>query len=131
MINSESRKYFQRAYAVSSTSVSFYALRRSNHLQPIRECSNLDKIDEIIEYVKTTSALKLAICKSARDLNNILLTWVPTIEPPGTVGAFLSKSPEEIYTSNSAPIMDAMFSFTSEVLSFHCTLMFNLPSLSM
>lgn len=117
MVNEESRKYFKRAYAASSTSVSFYALSRFNHTKPIRECSQLDKIDEIIEYVKTSSAEELAKCKSDRDLNNILLTWGPSVEPTGTVGAFVTKAtaPEEIYASQSAPIMDAMFSFVSEV----------------
>lgn len=121
MVNEESRKYFKRAYAASSTSVSFYALSRLNHTKPMSECSHLDKMDEIIEYVKTSSAGELAKCKADRDLNNILLTYGPSVEPTGTVGAFVTKATasEEIYASDRAPIMDAMFSFASEV---HCSI---------
>ena len=115
MVNEESRKYFNRAYAASSSSLTFYALRRTTHLQPIRECSQLDQIDEIIDYLKTTSVETLAKCYSNRNMNCILLNWAPTIEPSGTIGAFLNRSAEEIYKSDSAPVMDALFSFTSQV----------------
>lgn len=116
MLNEESRKYFNRAYMASGTALDFQGFRRSNHRQTIQKCFQLNKIDEIIDFLKSNSAEVLTSCSSKRVYNSILLTWVPTVEPADTNGSFLNASPAEIYTSDSAPVMDSLFTFTSQVI---------------
>lgn len=115
MLNEESRKYFNRAYIASSSALNFHSLRRFNHTKTVQKCSQLENIDEIIAHIKTASADILGACNSTRSMENILLTWVPTVEPAGAIRPFLDATPEQIYNSNNAPVMDALFSFTSQV----------------
>lgn len=41
--------------------------------------------------------------------------WVPTIEPTCAKDAFLTKTLDEIYSSDDAPRLDTLFSFTPYV----------------
>lgn len=116
ILNEESRKYFNRAYAASGSAFNFFALTRENHLERMQECSKAKDSNEMIEYMKTTDSEVLAKCYF--DINwgkTIKPKWVPTIEKPGTKGAFITQSPEEIYSSDKPPVVDALFSFASKV----------------
>lgn len=101
---------------MSSTAFNFYALTERSRLNVIKECSKLNDIEQIISYLKKTDTNTIAKChrhNGLLDIDNI--TWMPTIESAETPGAFLTKTPEEIYESGAAPMMDVMFSFTSKV----------------
>lgn len=114
MLNVNSRKYFQRAYASSGTAFSSFSLRRRNHMQLLQNCSHLNDVTKIIEYLKETDAMKILFdCYPAE--NGTRRVWAPTIEMPTAVDPFLTKTPNDIYDSNDAPVMDAMFSFSEEV----------------
>lgn len=58
-------------------------------------------MNRLIDYLKTASTTDLVKCTCP--------SWYPTIESPGTKGAFLTQNPEEIYSSDKPPIMDVMF----------------------
>lgn len=118
MLNIESRKYFQRAFASSSTVFCPYAIKRENHLQLLRNCSHFNDTNAIIEYLKMTQADRISNdCFPLEHFRRIAkpIIWVPTIEKPNTRGAFLTKTPMDIYNSDEAPVMDAMFSFMKDV----------------
>lgn len=116
MLNSGSRKYFNRVYASSGSAFSAYALRKANHLRLIQECFKIKEMSSLVDYLKTANASTLNQCYRLEFPGEMLPTWVPTIERVGTKGAFFEKTPDEIYSSSEAPIMDTMFSFTSQVL---------------
>lgn len=42
--------------------------------------------------------------------------WVLSIESPNVTGAFITKTPKEIYTSDEAPVIDIMFVTASQVI---------------
>lgn len=105
MINEESRKYFNRAYASSSSAFSAYALHRANHVQKVQECFHIEQMDKLLEHLKVANSSALVKCSS----------FGPTVENPRTAGAFLTRTPNEVYNSKRAPVMDAMFSFNSQV----------------
>lgn len=76
-------------------------------------------MEKLMEYLKTQNSSTLLNCTSIEnpgesDDN----TWVPVIENNTANGAFLTKTPEEIYNdpTEEAPAVDTMFSFTSLVL---------------
>lgn len=110
MLNEESRKYFNRAFLSSCTALSFYALSETSHLQRMKDFSKIDDEAKLVEYLKTKNSETLA-----NSFLGMVRLWVPTIENPNTVNAFITETPEEIYNSNKAPVMDAMFSFNSKV----------------
>lgn len=101
---------------MSSTALNYYALSVENHLKRMQECTKIKGKHELVEYLKKTHSNILAQCYKTDDLGEILIDmpWVPTVET-NSKGAFFTKKPEEIYKSNKAPVMDAMFSFTSQV----------------
>ncbi len=116
MLNEESRKYFNRAYLGSSSAFNFYAISRVGHLQQMKEFSKIDEEDKLIEYLKTADSCVLsAFYPPSATGKTLYVPWVPTIEDSNTVGAFITKTPEEIYHSDKAPIMDTMFSIASKV----------------
>lgn len=117
MLNEESRKYFNRALAMSSTAFNYYALFEPNHLKRMQDYTKVEDNAKLIEYLKNADSKTLANCYQTGNLELILLDspWVPTIESPSTKGAFITKTPEEIYNSDAAPVMDTMFSFNSQV----------------
>lgn len=113
MLNKVSRSYFSRAYCLSGTAFNtFYNLEVNDQLQHAKKCFRIHDTEKLIEYLKTSNLSSLIEC-------NILDTdfkgWLPTIEHSNAPAAFLTKTPDEIYNSNEAPALDAMFSVTSQV----------------
>ena len=119
MLNEESRKYFNRAFAISGSSLNYYPLYEPNHLERMQNFSNIQDKQKLVEYLKTADSATLANAHRTNDLGQFLLEtcWVPTIENPEIKGAFMTKTPEEIYKSDKAPVMDVMFSFASQVFN--------------
>lgn len=117
MLNAKSRDYFTRAFLSSSSAFNNYALRRRNHVKLIQKCTQLNDTNQMIEYLKRTEMAKiLYACYPLKSIFDVVrYPWVPTIEMQTTPGAFLTKTPNEIYNSNEAPAMDAMFDFMAEV----------------
>lgn len=117
MLNVESRKYYNRALLSSSSALNGYVIRRTNHVQLIQNCSQFNDMDKMIEFLKTADMVKILYdCYPLESIEGkVLYTWVPTIEMQNTSGAFITKTPNEIYNSLEAPVMDAMFSFVAEV----------------
>lgn len=119
MLNEESRKYFNRALVISNTAFSGTALFKPDHVEHIRTCSKLQKMDHLIEYIKTSNVSTLRECYSYEFITESPARWAPTIEIPNAVNAFMTETPDEILNSDKAPVMDAMFSFATQV---HITL---------
>ncbi|XP_055312058.1 esterase B1-like isoform X2 [Sitodiplosis mosellana] len=116
MLNEESRKYFNRAFALSSSSLNNYVLYEPNHLERMQKISNIQDKLQLVEYLKTADSTELAKILRTNDLEQVLLqkAWNPTIESPETKDAFITKTSEEIYKSDKAPVMDTMFSIVSQ-----------------
>lgn len=109
MLNPESRKYFTRAFCISGT-INFWKIRHENHIRELQECLQINKTDhELVDYLKTASFTTLAKCHD--------VLWVPSIESPNAIQPFMTQTPEEIHMAGKTPNMDAMFSFTSQVLT--------------
>lgn len=109
MLNQQSRKYFKRAF-LSSGSVSQLWFRKKNYLKEVQECLQINKMSgDLVEYLKTANVSELSNCN--------YIHWALTIESSNVPGAFISNTPDEIYKSDKAPIMDAMFSFGSQVFN--------------
>lgn len=120
MLNKESRKYFTRALPMSGVSLVYWALDEPNHFKRMQQFTNIDDRSELVDYLKTANAQNLAASMPTSNTEILLsFPWVPTIENSATRGAFLTQRPEDIYNSDEAPIMDAMFTFTSEVFNCH------------
>lgn len=110
MLNKESRKYFHRSFVASGTALNSYRFNDNSNVQLMQNCTKIDDMDKIIEYLKTANGSSIAMC-------NFLgrAIWSPTIECINAPKAFLTKTPEDIYMSEkSAPNVDAMFSFNSQ-----------------
>lgn len=118
MLNKESRSYFNRAFAASGTAITTNALTKVNHVQQVQECSKIVEMDKLIEYLKTENSNTLIKCPQFENPVNLNTIWAPVVESIDTKGAFLTKTPREIYSDpdEGVPIMDTMFSFTSQVL---------------
>lgn len=120
MLNEESRKYFNRAIIMSGVSFNNFALYESNHLERMQNFTNIKDEQKLVEYLKAADSAVLAKVTGLKDSRYIVQTsWAPTIESPETNGAFITQHPEEIYQSDKAPIMDAIFTFNSMVLKFN------------
>lgn len=119
MLNEESRKYFKRAIALSSSAFSSYALRKENHVQHLQKYSKINEMNDLIEYLKSSNATVLTESYRYDFFGEIRPIWVPTIESPKVVGAFMTEMPAELYRTGRAPAMDVMFSFTSQVSWWH------------
>ena len=115
MANEISRKYFNRAFAMSSSVFSSYAMRKADHVQEIQECTQIYDADKLIEYLKTAKSNAFDTCYPWNFPGELNPIWVPTIESSSAKEAFLTKTLEEIYNSDEAPKLDAMFSFASKV----------------
>lgn len=94
MFNAESRKYFNRAYCSSGTAFNPFALREENHIEQVKQCAKTNRIDQMLQYLKTTNYSILANCcmlgyHADGDLYPI---WLPTIEDNSTENAFLTKT---------------------------------------
>lgn len=117
MLNVESRKFFNRAFSTSGSALNYLALHKDNHIEQIRSCAQANDTDQMLKYLKTTSNRILANCHTIGYYSNgdRYAFWLPTIESDSTKEAFMTKTPEEIYNSDLAPAMDAMFGMTSYV----------------
>lgn len=115
MLNEKSRKYFKRAYPISGSAYSSYALLKENHVHKIQNCSQFHELSKLVDYIKTSDADVLRRCYSYKFPGELHPVWVPTVESSNTVGAFMTKTPDEMYSLGMAPVMDVMFSFASQV----------------
>lgn len=116
MLNEESRKYFNRAFLLSGSAFDYFALSELNHFERMQKFSNINDKNQLLEYLKTADSKMLADIDSISSFGKTLIPpWAPTIESPMTKGAFLTKTLEEIYKSDRAPVLDTWFSFTSQV----------------
>lgn len=115
MLNEESRKYFNRAFISSSSAFSYYGYADGNHFKQIQKCSESVGKEKLIEFLKTADIKALVECQSYTFESSVIVPWAPTIENASTIGAFKTKTPDEMYNSDNAPVMDAMFSFNSQV----------------
>lgn len=115
MLNVESRKYFKRIFAISSSAFCAYALRKANHVQRTQKCLKIYEMKRLIDFLKWAKPSTLSACDPMIFPGGLTAKWVPTIESANTKGAFLTKSPDDIYSSGEAPAMDSMFSFTNQV----------------
>lgn len=116
MLNEESRKYFTRAVPVSGSPYSYFALKTEDHLQRMYDCSKTTDQKSLVEYLKTASLEEIQQCKWETSWGNTINPkWVPTIEKPDAKMAFITQSPDDIYNSDNAPVMDVLFSFSNNV----------------
>lgn len=115
MINEQSRKYYNRAFSSSGTAINFFALHRINHMERVQKCFQTNDVGHLIEYLKVADRSILMNCYPFIIPDDLYPVWVPTIESPTAGDAFLTKTPYEIYNSDQAPMMDAIFGFTSQV----------------
>lgn len=116
LLNKESRGFFKRAFLSSSSAFTHHSLVRANHLQRMKDLTEINDIEELIEYLKIADSEFLSTQYAFNTTETLTYPFVPTIESPNTVGAFITETPDEIYNSGETPAMDTMFSFTSKVL---------------
>lgn len=118
MLNIESRKYFQRAFAASGSALNYFALRKENHLEQVRMCARTSDTNQMLKYLKTAGTIALANCcvRGYYPDGDKYPMWLPTIEKANTRGAFHTQTPQDIYNSHFAPAVDVMFGLNSHVL---------------
>lgn len=109
MMNKKSRPLVTRAFYASGTGLDpiFYPWRRPNQLQQMKTCFQFSDTAPLIDYLRTANSSTLARCKGG--------PWMPVIENKMAPQAFLTDEPENILKSSDAPVIDAVFSFTSQV----------------
>lgn len=108
---------------MGGSAFNYFALTEGNHVDRMKECSKLTDLNQIIEYVKTNDSENILQCYLDTPWGKTLKpSWAPTIEIPSANRAFITQSPDEIYNSNDAPIVDALFSFASQVFTLLITL---------
>lgn len=96
-------------YSISDSAFYNYAVHHSNHMPLLQKCFGINQMDRLIDYMKTTNSSNFVQCD--KPINH------PAIESSSTKGAFLTQTPEEIYSSDKPPILDVMFGFNSKVFS--------------
>lgn len=114
MLNPESRKYFTRVFTISGSALGTYALWEPSHLEQVRKCSGIFELVDLIDYLKTANSTVLRKCYPVGK-NRFRTFWLPTIESPRVVGAFLIKTAEEILRAIEAPVMDVLASVATQV----------------
>lgn len=115
MLNEESRKYFNRAFLISGTALTYFALSEPNHMERMQNYSGIKDIEKLIEYLKTIDSEMIAKCHETTEFKHLFISpWVPTIEIMKK-GAFITRRPEEIYSYDTNLVMDTLWSFTSQV----------------
>lgn len=62
---------------------------------------------ELVDFLRVVNSEILSKC-GGQD-------WQLSIESPNATGAFITKTPKEIYTSDKAPVIDIMFVTASQV----------------
>lgn len=100
---------------MSSTAFSSYAMRRASHVPEIQECTKIYDMNKLIAYLKTANSSAFDTCYPWTYPDGLHPIWVPTIERSCAKDPFLTKTLDEIYSSDDEPNMDAMFSFTPYV----------------
>lgn len=91
-----------------SGTVSPWKLSSGNQLSQVYRCLGFKGTHaELVDYIKTASAATLTRCN--------WLAWILHIESPNATKPFITQTPDEIYDSNEPPVVDAMFTFASEV----------------
>lgn len=119
MLNKESRRYFTRAYCLSGTAFNtFYNMEPNDQLQLAKNCFRIHDTEGLIAFLTTANVSSLIKCNI---LDADFKGWLPTIEQSNVPAAFLTKTPDEIYNSDEAPIIDAMYSVTSQVNTISTT----------
>lgn len=103
---------------MSGSVYSYFAMTEGNHLHKMQECAGTRDIKQIIRYMRTSDSKDINQCYFKDDWGKTLKPeWVPTIEPKGTKNGFLTESPDKIWASNEAPVLDSLFSFVSQVFT--------------
>lgn len=100
MINEHSRKYFNRAYASSSSALRAYALHRANHVQKVQECFHIEEMDKLLKHLKATNSSALHLVQPSKV----------------RVQLVHFRSEHQVKTTiqrDDTQVMDAMFSFNS------------------
>lgn len=113
MLNKESRKYFTRAYLVSSSVFSKYVISEANNVKQVQNCAQMKDDRQLIDYLKTANASVLKTCDEYE--GRLITKWKVTIEHPDAIEAFITKTPDDIYSSGEVSAIDAVFSFASAV----------------
>lgn len=104
---------------MSGSAFTYFALTEGDHMKRMQNCSKTNDMKMVVKYLKTTETDVIAQCGFETVWGKTLKpNWTPTIEKPNTVGAFITQSPDDIYNSDSAPVMDTMFSITNQVSFF-------------
>lgn len=89
-------------------------LYSNSHLPNLYRCLNFNgTYTELLDHLKSAPRKTLAKCN--------YLPWVLHIESPNATEPFITKTPHDIYNSDEAPVMDAMFTFASQVIAFRLT----------
>lgn len=112
MLNKVSKPLVTRAFYSSGTGANpaFYPWRRPNQVQQLKKCFRFSNTAALINFLKTANSSRLVGCTGP--------IWIPVIENKTAPLAFLTDEPENIMKSSEAPVMDAMFSFASQVLQY-------------
>lgn len=109
MLNKRSRRFFNRAYLLSGSSLNpaFYPWRRPNQMQQMKTCFQMNDTNTLIDYLKRANSSSFTSCTSP--------IWIPVVENPNGPSPFLTDEPENILKSRHAPNMDTLLSFTTQV----------------
>lgn len=95
---------------MSSGCVSAYHLREDTHVPTLLECLQINKTgNELVEHLKAAHSLELSNCN--------YLPWIIFMESPNAPKPFITQTPDKIYKSDKAPIMDTMFSIANQVIT--------------
>lgn len=101
---------------MSGSVFSYFALTKGNHVDKVQECSHAKNWDQMVEYLRVSDARDIVQCYFEDGWGKTLkFQWVPTIEAPGTPNGFITESPDFIWRSKRAPVIDTLFSFNSVV----------------
>ncbi|XP_055296943.1 juvenile hormone esterase-like [Sitodiplosis mosellana] len=117
-LNPKSRSYFKRAYVMSSSALSYYALSESNNkTDSIVELAKnqsiaIENSEQLIEYLQTVKADYII----SHTLFNI--QWQPCVEPKTTINPFITEDPETLL-SKEMNLPPTIYTYTSmEGISF-------------
>lgn len=104
---------------MSGSLYSYFALTTGNHLKKVQECANTRDPNQIVKYLQEADVGDITKCYFADDMGKTLKPeWVPTIEAPGTMNGLITESPDVIWKSLKAPVIDTLFSFVTQVRTF-------------
>ncbi|XP_055296930.1 juvenile hormone esterase-like [Sitodiplosis mosellana] len=127
-LNPKSRSYFKRAYVMSSSALSYYALSESNNktdlVMELAKNQNIaiENSDQLIKYLQTVDANYLLSHTFQKNIGNYDLIfdvpWQPCVEPKTTSDPFISEHPETLL-SKPVNFPPTVYTYTSlESISF-------------